>query len=105
MYEIDSFFDSDDHKNDFYSKLNNDKNMIVFLGSGANGKSTLADYLKSEHPDKFVIHSMETVFHLNSVIEKYKKTILIINDKDELKYIPKSASYDIVEFNKKFEIQ
>ena len=104
MYQLESFFRNTAEARDFYKKLHDSsKPIIIFSGSGANGKTALLQQIKSVTPKDwyFIIQDEENLFDLIPTIKSSKKTIYVTNHFQSGK-IPAGLDYDVVEFPKTF---
>lgn len=103
MYTLESFFRNESETRDFYQKLHDSsKRIIVFIGSGANGKTQLAHQIHDMAPtDFFRIYEDKKLDDLYKDIENgfTGKAIYIAQD------VPKTPikhPHDVVYFYKKF---
>ncbi len=103
MYTLESFFRNESETRDFYKKLHDtSKRIIVFVGSGANGKTQLAHQIKDMAPNDFF--RIYEDGNLDTLYEDMKsgfsgKAIYITQD------VPKSPvkePHDVVYFHKQF---
>ena len=94
MYPLESFFESHDKTLEFYEKLHNDKNVLVLVGYGGNGKSTLVKQLELMSPKDYYHFINEG----NIVPRSDKKVIYVTNNMEDIELIKfQKLSYDVVE--------
>jgi ABC-type cobalamin/Fe3+-siderophores transport system ATPase subunit len=101
FHELKTFFDSEEDVNDFYEKLHNKNRVLVLLGPGCNGKTTLCHQLAIMSPPKY--YGFPQYGDDFDDYKNAKKVIYCSNDVGDIKSIESyGLSYDVVNMYKDF---
>ena len=99
-FPLNSFFNHASEAKDFYRKLHDpSKHVIVFEGTGGNGKSTLLSQILTMAPvDHYTVVQEPAEIPSDSSSEK----IIYITTNFDANKIPPFLSYDVVRFPRTF---
>jgi replication-associated recombination protein RarA len=105
IYDLTTFFDTVEESKRASKLINADNDhILVFKGSGGNGKSQLIRQLLDTNRDRFVAYHESVISDTNRDLRNRlneKKKVIVATNQEDLT-LPLEFTYDVIEFTKVF---